>query len=135
MRSRLCLERLEDRSVPANLSWDPLGASTDWSAAANWHNNDTGMAAIAPPSASDTVKIGDRSNNSVTLAANTTVKSLTMTAGYNGTLNLNAFVLRIDAGAGNGALPSGELKGGTIINFMAPGKLEIYRGSVRGCSN
>ena len=77
---RLLLERLEDRSLLAGLTWDGGGANNLWSNALNW-NNDVAPASgdnlIFPAGAAQTTNIND-------MAAGTMFNTIQLSGGgYN----------------------------------------------------
>jgi hypothetical protein len=103
----LALERLEDRTVPAN--WTGT-VSTDWGTAGNWSNN-----ALQGPT--DSVVIPQGTTNSPILSAATSaIASLTVNTGATLTLNANLTV--------NGAV----LTGGTV-NLSSTTTLTVNNGS------
>jgi hypothetical protein len=73
-RSRLSVESLEDRWVPAaTIWWDGGAGTTDWSHAANW-NSATGDRL---PAASDEVEIGTSfAAATITSTSNVSIRSL-----------------------------------------------------------
>src|SRR5438552_12960769 len=75
--TRLRLERLEDRTVPAQVAWDggPTGSGTNWLDPANWRDaqgNDV------LPGAGDDVTLGSTgSSPTVVVGGSTAVRSIT----------------------------------------------------------
>lgn len=82
-----------------NYSWTGT-TNTDWATGTNWNPNGV-------PGSNDTVTITNQTNNPV-LAANTTIKQMTMTSG---TLSCNSFTLTVTATAtfNGGTINSGTL--------------------------
>src|SRR5438552_3443211 len=67
---RLGLERLEDRTAPALITWDggPAGNGTDWLDPANWNYRDPqGQDHDALPGPGDNVTVGGTGTNPVIL--------------------------------------------------------------------
>src|SRR5438067_3495504 len=74
-RRSLALERLEDRAVPATIAWDGglTGNGSNWLDPVNWVGN-------VLPGPNDDATLGSTGGNpTITLAANTSVRSVSST--------------------------------------------------------
>jgi hypothetical protein len=81
--TRLCLERLEDRCVPAfTMTWRDYSGDHNWANGANWQGGD----GVNGPTADDTVAFGAWSVDYCSCALSGTVATgITITSGYTGT--------------------------------------------------
>ncbi|QJX01353.1 autotransporter outer membrane beta-barrel domain-containing protein [Frigoriglobus tundricola] len=109
------LESLEDRYNPGayNFVGGAVGAANSWSTLANWTDN--GGAPIALPGAADDVTIGANKTANFDVAANVTIKSLTMGAGA--TLDLGKVTaggITLTVSGGNSTLGTANMAAATI---------------------
>ena len=128
---RLRLERLENRSVPAQITWDggPTGNGTNWLDPTNWR--DTNGNDVLPGANDDVTIASTGSNPTIAVGASTAVRSITSSRNLDltaGTLTVGATAnqfatLILDGGtfspADGASLIGGDLKGpGQFTNVV-----------------
>src|SRR5436190_23359193 len=100
-RTRLVLEEVEDRVVPANLTYDFVGtgATAAWNVGANWRLNNQPLAQAPTLDSSDTVNFNSASTTTVTsIPSSVTVGALifsqpNITVGAGGAASGSTFLL------------------------------------------
>ena len=106
--------------LAATRTWTGLGATSNWSLAANWSG-------AAVPVAADTVVFDATSVKDVTIDVNVTVASVTVGAGYTGTLTQSAG-RTVTVGAAGWSQAGGTFAGGTA-SITVNGPFTLSAGS------
>jgi hypothetical protein len=139
-RTRLGLERLEARDVPATFIWslNMPEATGIWDNPGNWFSPDGGVG--VPGAGDDVIFDGTFANSNVALLGARTVNSLTSVNGYSGTVNLDGSDFTITNGGSwnSGNLGPGLLHlaggflnwdGGNFNDTSSPGLIELAFGA------
>ncbi len=120
-RTRLCVEILDARDVPAVFTWQPVDQSTNWNAAKNWVDENK---ANAVPGAKDTVVFAAASNADVTIPDGIEISGVQIEAMYSKTLTLEGDLKVLVSVSQKG----GEIKGGV---FTFTGSEYLWTGGAR----
>jgi hypothetical protein len=110
-QARFVLERLEDRTVPAQIFWSggSGGNGTDWLTAGNWVGN-----AVPGPN-DDAVLNPTGTSPTISLASSTTVKSVS--CNRNLQVTGSQTILTVGTGTNNTVFLNLQLAAGTVLNL------------------
>ena len=124
---RLSAEQLEDRLVPATVSWINLG-SGNWDVGSNWSSG-------AVPGSGDTAVINTTGNATITVQSSDDIQVLAIMTGNTDTLSIDGGSLEVTSGesvlSGYLSIIDGSLTAsGTAVNLTANGETTVSQGNL-----
>jgi RHS repeat-associated protein len=127
-RLRLCVEPLEDRTLPSTVTWIATGSGS-WDVASNWQDATTNQNRL--PTSTDDVTINTAAAATITIQAGDNIQVQSVTTASNDTLSISGGSLTVTAGTSALNGPLQVTSGGALtasgagVSFTANGSTTV----------